>query len=311
MERFPAPALRRLRLVRALGCLAAASLLLSGCERGAVSSPESLAAGDIRTLVTPELSSSLSRGGSFTLSAPPADTRVSPDRAREMAVAFARTFGPSLRGSLERQHGRPIDFDRLRVGSPPYFAATPYEPLSQDVHPGLRNHYGPYYLIYLVAPDDAPALVVAISGSTEAWIENGRVRLPLNYGADFHVEGVAPGAGFATPLSPEQAVRRVGEATGARITAVPELLLADREYNPFHSRWRVTLDRPVVARTRGTGDGRQLRDVYVGLRGEFFTPVAVQPGEHTRSNPGAGNPVRIAAKPGSPVAFEPITIANQ
>ncbi|MEW5927549.1 MAG: hypothetical protein AB1941_08690 [Gemmatimonadota bacterium] len=308
MEPFRVPAARRTLLGAAL---LAGALSLPSCEQGALASPERLAAGDIRSFVTPELSSGLSRDGSFTLPAPPAGTRVSPDGAREMALAFARTFGPSLRGTLERQHGRPIDFDRLHVGSPAYFAATPYEPLPPDVHPGLRNAYGPYYLLYLAAADDVPALVVAISASTEAWIENGRVRLPLNYGNDFYVEGVALGDGFVKPLSPEQAVRRVGEATGARITAVPELLLPHHDYHAVYARWRVTLDRPVAARSRGTGEVHQMRELYVGRRGEFFTPSPVQPGEHARTNPGTGRSVHVVVKRGSPVAFEPVDVANQ
>lgn len=291
--------------------LLAGSLSLPACDHGGVSSPERLAAGDIRSFVTPELSSDLARDGSFTLPAPPAGTRVSPDGAREMALAFARTFGPSLRGTLERQHGRPIDFDRLHVGSPAYFAATPYEPLPADVHPGLRNAYGPYYLLYLAAADDVPALVVAISASTEAWVENGRVRLPLNYGADFHVEGVGLGDGFVKPLSPEQAVRRLGEASGAQATAIPELLLPDHEHSPFFARWKVSLDRPIAARSRGNGEARRLREIYVGLRGEYFAPSAVQPGEHSRVNPETGGIVRIPNRAGSPVEFEPVILSAQ
>lgn len=119
------------------------------------------------------------------------------------------------------------------------------------------------------------------------------------------------GDGFVKPLSPEQAVRRVGEATGARVTAVPELLLPDHDYNPFFARWKVTLDHTVVARSRGNGETRQLREIYVGLRGEFSTPSATQPGDHVRTNPGTGTTVRIATGAGNPVAFEPVTVANR
>lgn len=291
--------------------LLAGLVLLAGCrDRAIPSSPEPLAAGDLRAFVTPELASQLSPDGTFQLPAPPEGVRVSPDRARELALAFARTFGPSLRGTFERQHGRPIDFETLRVGSPAYYAETPYEPLPEHVHPGIRNGYGPYYMLYLVSPDGTPALIVAISGNTEARIEDGRVRFPLNYGNDFYAEGVRLGEGFAKPLSPEQAVRRVGEATGFPVAALPGLFRPDHEHHAVHARWKVTLERPVTVRSRTSGNTRQVRELYVGLRGEFFVPSAIQPAEHNFPDFMTKTTLRVPVRPGHPVAFESVTLSN-
>lgn len=201
------------------------TLFLAACDRG-LSAPEPLAAGDIRGYVTPGLASRLAPDGTFQLAPAPDSLPVSPEKAKELALVFARRFGPSFRVTWERQHGREIDLESLRVASPVYYAETPFAPLPPDVHPAYRNRYGPWYMVYLASPDGTPALLVAVVANTGAWIENGRIRFPLNYGNEFYVEGVRLGQGFSKPPTPELAVRRVSEATGALV--VPSLSCALR-----------------------------------------------------------------------------------
>lgn len=288
--------------------LVAGALLLPACDE--VSAPQALTAGDIRGYVTPELALRLDEGSTFQLPAPPESLPVSPEEARELALVFARRFGPSFRVTWERQHGREIDLDRLRVGSPVYYAETPFAPLPPDVHPAYRNRYGPWYMLYLVAPDGTPALLVAVAANTGAWIENGRVRFPLNYGSDFYVEGVRLGQGFYKPLTPELAVRQVSEATGALVAAMPELRAPGAGYHPVHARWKVTLDRPVAARVHRSAQVQRVRQVYVGLRGAFSIPSAVQPADLVRPNTPTGGTLRIRILPDHAVEFEEITISG-
>lgn len=290
--------------------MVAGALILSACERGAFAAPEPLDAGDIRGYITPELASHLSAGGTFQLPPPPDSLPVSPDEAKELALVFARRFGPHLRPTLERQHGGKIDFESLRVGSPAYFAESAFAPPEGDVHPAHRNQYGPYYMIYLVSLDGTPTLVVGVAANTGAWIENGRIRFPLHYGSDFYAEGVRRGEGFYKPLSPEQAVKRVSEATGALAAAVPELRAPDEEWHVVHSPWRVALNRPVVARAQGSSHVRQVREVYVGLRGAFSIPSAVQPTERVHPNAVTGGNVHVRILPDRPVAFEAVTLSG-
>lgn len=292
--------------------LAAVSLFLGGCEREPVYSPELLPPGDIRQYVTEELAKSLSTDGRFELAAPAggAGRQISPERAAELAVAYARSSALYIRGYLERDHGQKIDFHTLRVGSPAYYAATPYQSVPADVHPGVRNEHGPYYLVYLVSPDGAPVLNVAVAAYTEAFIREGEFWLPPRSGADVFAAGVRLGEGFAMPLSPEKAVRRVSELTGARASVVPELLLADRDYHPQHARWRVTLDRDVRALSKATGQARLTREIYVGLRGELTIAAATQPSARAVFDSPERGMVRIPVNPARPVAFEPVTLAN-
>ncbi|HEV2149396.1 MAG TPA: hypothetical protein VGR37_18480 [Longimicrobiaceae bacterium] len=306
------PSKRRAPLGLVVSGLAAGSLLLSACERAAVSSPEPLHAGDIRNYVTEQLAERIGPDGGFQLPAPLPGARpqITPQRAAELALAYARSFAPYIRGYLEGDHGREIDFDALRVGSPAYYAATAYEPVPDDAHPGVRNAYGPYYLVYLSSPDGTPVLSVAVAAYTEAWIENGHLWLPPRSGADVFAVGVPRGQGFTMPLSPEQAVRRVGELTGSRAAAVPELLLADRDFHPQHARWKVTLDRPVQVLSRANGQARLAREIYVGLRGSLTVPAATQPTEVTVFDSPERGMIRVTISPERPVAFEPITPAN-
>lgn len=301
-----APGFRLLRV-----SLLAAALSLAACDRVAVSAPEPLAAGDIRGYVTSDVASHLAADGTFQLPAPPDSLRISPEEAKELALVFARRFGPSLRVTLERQHGRGIDLENLRVGSPVYYAETSYAPLPPNVHPGYHNAYGPCYLVYLVSPDGTPTLVVAVATHSGAWVEDGRIRFPLHYGNDFYAEGVRLGEGFYKPLSPEQAVRRVSEATGARAAAVPDLWRAEDGYASIYSRWRVRLDRPVTTRSLDSREVRQVREVYVGRRGEFFVPSPAQPAELFTPDPlTTGGMIRIGVLPGRPAAFEAVTLSK-
>jgi len=287
------------------------ALLLWGCDHDVASSPEPLSAGDLRSYVTPELSGRLASGGTFQLAAPPSGLRVNPEGAKALALAFTRTFGPYFRTTLEKQHGREIDVDRLGIASPVYYADTPFGPLPEDIHPAYRNGYGPYYIVYLASTDGAPAVVIAVAAHSEAKVEDGRITFPVNYGNDFYLEGVPLGEGFAMPLSPEQAVRRISEVTGARAAAVPELWRPNQGWHPVHSRWRVILDRPVAVQTRGSGQVQQVREIYVGLRGEFSVPSAVQPTGLVKPNIVTGGSVHVPIRSGRPVEFEAVSLLGR
>lgn len=292
--------------------IVASLLLLTGCDRETISSAEPLHPDDIRTFVTSELAASLTPDGHFTLQGPLPDPypQIAPERAAEIAIAHARTFGPFHRSYLENGHGRRIDFDALQVGSPVYYARSPYIPPPAGLHPGIHNRTGPYYLVYLVSPDGTPVLSVGVAAYTQAWIdEEGFLQYPPSHGSDVLPQGVRTGRGFVMPVSPEQAVRLVGLATGARTVSAPEFVLPSSEYAPHYARWKIDLDRPVTARSR---DGQRVittREVYVGLWGEFFIPAADQP---------EGRPLLrdnqfglLARRPEWPVSFQPVTLSAQ
>lgn len=285
---------------------------LAACE-GEPQSPEPLYPGDVRAYVVPELAAELGPDGRFNLPAPPAEAypQITAQQAGDIAVAWARTFGKYFRGTLESRHGRPIDFNSLKVGSPAYYGITPYTAVPPDVHPGIRNAFGPCYLVYLVSPDGIPVLFAAVAAYNQAWIEDGMLRFPPHHGDEVLASAVPLGRGFSMPVSPERAVQIVANASGARASLVPELLLPDRDYDAAFSRWKVTLERPVVARTSGRDASRLVRELYVGLHGQMFIPATTQPLERVFYEPFLRREIRLSVRAGRPVAFEPATVSAQ
>jgi len=293
--------MRTLAVFSRAGCVAGAWLLLAACS-DEVASPRPLSAGDIRASVTQELARDLGTDGRFILPAAPREVyeQVSPEAATEIAIAWARTFGKYVRREFERIHGKPIDFDALRAGSPAYYAAAVYEPVAADVHPGLRNAFGPQYLVYL-SDDEGPVISVAVAAFGQARVQDGVLRLPPAGGMEIVPDPLPRSAGFVAPLSPEQAASLVSRAAGARVSAVPELVMPGRGYHPQHSRWRVTLERPVE--TRGGGN-KLVREVYVGLRGQLTLPSTAQPEGASALDPPTRRTIPLRRRSSRPVAFD-------
>ena len=283
-------------------------MALAACDRSA-STPEPLTVDNLQASITPELARELGPDGRFILPAPPHESypQITAEEAAAQALAFTRKFAPFSRPYLEREHGRRIDFAALTIGSPAYYAASPYDPVPARYSPGFRNGFGPHYLVYLVE-GDRPVLSVAVAAFGESQIVDGELRLPMIGGMEFTPAGIRPGDGFSMPLSPEAAVHRVSSLTGARASALPELVMPYHEFAPQFARWKITLDRPVSARTRSDGSTRSTREVYVGLRGEIAVPADDQPSEVKSFEPG-GERYTIPRRANRPVMFVPVTLS--
>lgn len=288
-------------LLLLLGCS-----LLASCE-GPPSAAQPLHPGDVRTFVTPGVAAQLTPEGRFALGGPAPERypQITPEKAAEIAVAWVRTFGRFHARYLEGQHGRPIDFNRLQVISPVYYAAAAYDPVPENASAGARNAFGPHYLLYLGVRGE-PVLSVSVAAFTQAWVHGGELYVPRDYGGDVVGQGVSATMGFGAPPSPEQAVRIAGTAGGVRAAAVPELIMPHRDFMPHHARWRITLDQPMRVRERRTGRVQHTRELYVGLRGEMFVASPVQPGESDESADAAGQGFRLARREGRPVDFAPV-----
>lgn len=169
---------------------------------------------------------------------------VTPGRARELAVAFARQFGPYVRGSLEDFHGSAIDFSALTAATSVSFVHSAYEPLPKDAFGPLRKAAGPYYLVTL-EHGSTPVLVVAVSAlANDVSIDGNRLIPAKVYGNEFRMGAVASN-GRGLPVTIEKAVMIVGEATNARVSAIPTFHSRGVEWSPRTGYWRLQLDRPV------------------------------------------------------------------
>lgn len=282
-----------------------------GCnEQGAA--PEPLWPEDVRPYLTAATAAELTPEGRFVLPPPPPEPypQITAEQARELAVAWARTFGRYHSKYLERDHGGPIDFFGLEAAAPPYYAASSYEPVGPEAHPGMRNSFGPYFLVYLV-DNGRPIINLAVAAFTESTVEQGEMRMVVSKGGDFIHEAVPEGQGFVMPLSAERAAQIAAEATGSLVAAVPELVLPELRYSAHHARWKVLLDRPVNARLIRTGTVRMTSEVYVGLRGEVTIPAVVQPPGSAVYDPSRRVQVQIRRRAGRPVLFERVSIPGQ
>ncbi|CAA9299210.1 MAG: hypothetical protein AVDCRST_MAG89-336 [uncultured Gemmatimonadetes bacterium] len=294
----------RRRASRAALSSAAWLVILAGCG-DELAAPQPLSPGNFRTAVTQEVAARLGAGDRFVLPDPPREpyAQVSAEAAAEIAVAWSRTFGQYVRGEFERIHGKPIDFQSLRVGAPAYYANAAYEPVAADVHPGIRNGIGPQYLVYLV-DDEGPVISIAVAAFGQSRVEGGRLILPSAGGMEVVPNPLPRDAGFFAPLSPEQAAALANRATGMRVSAVPELVMPGRGFHPQHARWRVSLERPVAARVGSRAGDHLTREVYVGLRGTMSLPAQAQPAESSEFDPSTQRHYRVVRRAGRPVSFE-------
>lgn len=217
--------------------------------------------------VTGEAAARLNAQGQFVLATPSAvDGReiISPERAGELALASVRTWGPSMMKTWETARGGPIDAEQLRVDSQIIFANSPYGAFPQGHHPAYARLHGPYYLVRLNSGSE-PALLVSVSAyATEMKIDaRGLISRPVQRGGEF-VHEVLP----ADPqkhwfVFPEEAVNRVGRATGARVQTTPELVRLGARHAPSAGVWKLTLDRPIQVKAEARATHMQTREVYV------------------------------------------------
>jgi hypothetical protein len=108
----------------------------------------------------------------------------------------------------------------------------------------------------------------------------GNMLLPRFGGNAFWGEGISldPSRGFY-PLSPEEAVERIGKLTGARTTAVPQLYNMDIKWAPVTAVWKLTLDRRVPLYNHAAGLTTPTNEVYVGTEPgrDILRTAPVQP----------------------------------
>ncbi len=269
---------------------------------------------DVRRYVSEALAAQLDSRGRFMLPTPPpgAYPQVTPAEAAALALRAGQIAGQSasFRSRLEDMRGAKIEFSKLTVSSRVYYAATPYEPIPATFHAGLRNFYGPYYLVELEV-GSKPVVSVAVAAYGEARVRDGRLvfpdRVPLLHGNEFQVQGIPREKKYSVPLSPERAVALVGSRTGARIVEIPELIRPEVYYVSQFARWKITLDRPVVVRGPESTQSRCVRHLFVGLWGAISVPHSQQPASELVRDADGDPEVALGRIPSVPIKFEEVS----
>lgn len=311
------PSLTFQRSVGGNGAIVGGLFALIACSERPVAPTELAKPTDARLFVTKEVARSLDRNGFFNLESPSATaSHVDAARARELAKAVVGTYAQFNRTYLEKQRRAAIDFAKLRVDPRVYYAESPYEQdVPRDVHPSIRKHTGPYYLVTFSDQGD-PILSVAVSAyNADVDIENGRVAFPTFHGNDFRMQAVRAGDLTGMPVSPEHAARIAFQTLSARVAQTPRLVLPSNDFVPQYARWRLGLERPVNVRGR-TGRSLTTSEVFVGLRGELSVPLredgsspafSVPRPDAAERDPLTGRTVMLRRRPNVPVDFEPIS----
>lgn len=241
----------------------------------------------VRPWVTGAAAAALDRDGRFVMPdpvAPGPDPMIERSFAADLALAFIDTWvedvdvgsvaGLSIREYIERGHGGTVDWSNVRVEPRlAYFAKTPYEPLPDRLPQPYRRLFGPQYLVPMYeGGTQVLSLSVAAYSADLAIDERGMVDLPPYYGNEFFPMGVADSLPFRVPLWPEEAVRIAAEATGAKVTEVPELIAPNRPKAPQGARWRLQFDRKVQVRRLDLGIVERVNTVYLGV---WYDPLRV------------------------------------
>jgi len=252
------------------------ALLSSGCESSRPTSTASEAAvPNIRSYVAGEAAERLDANGSFALDLPrpPADIPiVSPGRARELAKAYLRTWGPSAAEVWSAQSGRRIECGALEVSPRVYYADTPHGRIPDGYHPAYQRMVGPWYLLQLTLRGE-PVVALAVSAySTDLQVRDGVIHEPVEGGEyfAFRTLGMRRGGEARFPVSPEESVQYVSTTTGARVVRVPELVLRNSAWSQFNAQWKLVLDHPVTVESlapSGSSGGRaraRVRELFVG-----------------------------------------------
>lgn len=232
-------------------------------------------------------------GGKFVLSPPEATKaeQITSVEAVQLAVAWAKQFGPLIRSSLEEERGGRIRFDRLQPCGRPLYAVNGFQEPPLDILPSVRRSIGPWWILTL-CDGGAPSLSVAVSAwATELTIEQGRILFPTNGGAEFWGAGIPVGHVGEFPLSPERAAYSTSAQTGRRVTSIPYLVAGFNSLgNPHYARWQWRLDEVVSVDTDNTR-GKVTRELLVGRsqavgRPEtMFTAATVQLDTITLTSP--------------------------
>ncbi|HEX8208781.1 MAG TPA: hypothetical protein VF584_01245 [Longimicrobium sp.] len=200
-----------------------------------------------------------------------------------------------------------------------YFVHTPYQLFPEGYHRAFRRAFGPFYLFTLGTGREPEVLIAVSAYTTDVRIDtDGKLGMPRQSGMEFVTSGVA-GDGPGSLVAPEEAVVRVGRATGARVKEVPDLVMLNIPLGPMNAAWKLSLDRAVRVRTTAGSEARTVSTIYLApVVGRLLIPAAVQSSYQdfpaVRIGPAGEDlgeeTVRLPIIPGRATVFEEVTVVG-
>ncbi len=246
---------------------------------------------DVRVHVVGSALANLDAEGHFQLRTPawPGEAPIiTPEKAAGFSLGFLRTYilggeevevpgWVSAKEAIEAQHGKPIRWEDVALGPREvFFSESHLEPVPDTLPIFLKNHLGPFYHVPLFVRSEQVATISIAAHATGLFLDaNGRVHRPTDEtaGGEFHWHGVPKAWSIGDPPSPESVVESVATATGARVSEVPYLLTARREFSRSYSVWAIRLEREVPFRREKDGSVEMASTVYMGAH-----PLTLPPG---------------------------------
>src|SRR6266699_4406320 len=184
-------------------------------------------------------------------------------QARQLATAFVRQFAHFFVPTLEKDRGGTISPSDLQTCPRAFYAAGAYEAISVTPPAVIRKATGPQWIVPFCATG-TPQLAVNVSAyATDAVLSKDRTSFTSMGEANFQIVGIP--VGKQIPADPEDLARSVSQATGQRISTVPELVMRPRPMGPALAVWAITLDNPAKVST--TKKNWMTNAVFVG----YFT----------------------------------------
>jgi len=304
---------------------AAVVLIAAACENAETPvASEPVARLPINQYLTGEAADALRPNGELKLASgesPDGTPIITADRAIELANAYVRTYGYSFKPMWERQRGTRINLATIAAAPRAYFAQTPYGRFPEGFHPAFKRWYGPWYHVTLTS-GGSPIVLMAVSAYLTDYKvdESGLLVRPVLGGNDFVHMGISSESDGFAPLSPEEVVARVAQASGARVDRTPELVRRGASRgaswgtfsSPLYAVWQLSLDRP--ASLAVPPNGKETRVLFAGPMGRqnFLVAAPDQPAfdrdfgrrVSNRGEPLTVDPFQVAVRSGRVVRFE-------
>lgn len=251
--------------------------------------------------------------------------QINEEVARVLADGYRKVFLPQISSVVEKDRGARINLVRLHVCKRTFYVEPSVEALPPVEHPGARRAFGPYWTVPFCGGTGVPQVSIAVSAlATDLKFDGKKFVYPSEGGMFFFSVGIPIKYNEGLPGSPENAIRAVGEETGARISAVPRLvgipLVA-----PQLAMWYLALDHPVEVRSTATGKIRVVSAVFykgnneIGRAGMWVPKEGARPTREypsviapaTPKSPPVATRKVVPFRPGLAGELEPVEAVKQ
>lgn len=293
--------MRGAALVSVTVCL---SLIAGGCERA----PTAATRVDFDWL-SDAAGAGVDKRGLFKLAQAPVG-ELAERQAVSLAEGYVRRFGRWLAPSWAEDRGSDVAYEALRMCGRAYYASSTYVDLPPTVNAQVRARFGPRWFVTMCT-GSVPQVNVAVSALATHQVWEGAL-------GGFFVSRGIPESLSDLIMAPEEAARLVHEATGLKISGVPELVVPPLPSVPQLAKWRVSVGESIASRGEQSRTKRSTRIFYVGA-GRSWHWTGLQAAHPDSSEPpvlalhstSGQQSIQLQVHPDRAAFLEPITVERR